>query len=144
MSKLSLKNYGKPESPLVKINPRKASKTIAQAWEHNSNWYYNWKGAMIESAHRGEGLPTKDELLAEINSIPGDCIKKIAGMKSHFLGYRNAGTGEIIGGDKVAYFWSSSEHGSNGGQFVFLHNESKYPADLCFPYEHGLSVRSIK
>lgn len=140
---LAKQNYGKPTNTKIEINPEKASRTTPQAWENNWNWYYNWQGAMDESKYRGERLPTTEELLESINSIPWNCIEKAKAMDIPFAGYRLAGGGEFDDEGVIAYLWSSSPDGGGDAQYVCLRRGLGAANGGLDDRGHGFPARSF-
>lgn len=71
---------------------------------------------MIQLAEKlGRKLPTEQQLLTHINTIPGDAVAKAQATTSRgeiFPGYRNAGDGGVYSRDNIAYWWVVSLDGS--------------------------------
>ena len=134
--------YGRPTNLKIEINPKKASITTPQAWESKWNWFYNWQGAMDEAELRWERLPTKDELLAIINTIPWNCIEKAKALNLSFAGCRIAANGEFVNEGVIAYLWSSSPSvDDSNAQYVYLHRDDDSAGGNWNGRGHGFLVR---
>jgi len=142
MKTLSKENYGRPTYPEIEINPEKWGNTKEpQACEHNGNWFYNYEGAMKEAEYRNERIPTIDELLEIINSIPWDCKEKAKALNIPFAGCRDADGGEFHGEGDFSDLWSSSPGGEVGAHYACLGRGSADAARGWGYRVHGMSLR---
>lgn len=136
--KLQLEDYNlwKPTNKKIKLNPKKASHTIPQAWENDWNWYYNFEWALLEAKTLWKKIPTKEEWEELIKNSKEEILKlPLAG----FRGYSNAyyyvqGT--------YGYYWSSSPFGIYGYR-VGVSSTQVYPL-LYGSRAYGFSVRCLK
>lgn len=143
MPKLS-QVYWEPKCSTVQKNPASANKTTPQAWSHKGSWFYNYTGALAEARFRWERLPTKDELLTMINSIPGGCIEKAKTLNIPFAGYRGAGLGEFFDKGVFACLWSSSPNNDDvSALYVYLHQDGDDAFDGWHVRGRGFLVCSI-
>lgn len=134
--KLEDSNLWEPTNPKIKLNPKKASETIQQAWKNNWNWYYNFPWALAEAEFLGKRIPTKKEW-KQLTKQDEEYILNMpkAGSRDRNNGlYYNQGTN--------GYYWSSSPSATNAFALSFS-SANVRPTDAG-SRAYGFTVRCLK
>lgn len=119
--------YGRPSSPVVELDPRRASRSRPQAWRHpyrESVFFYNWPWREAEiqhfldtrsipSSNISEVYPSTRDWMNIYESLRWSVEERVLMMLSSFQiglwGVRNAGTGDIQESEMAVYI-GAREH----------------------------------
>lgn len=129
-------NLWKPTCKKIKLNPKKASETIPQAWENNWNWYYNFEWALLEAKTLWKKIPTKEQWQELINNNKEELLKLPK------LGNRHYSNAHYYSQGTHGYYWYSSPN-SVYGYYVYINSTQVYPLNVNFR-AYGFSVRCLK
>lgn len=152
--RLERQNHGAPECRDIALNEEKASKTKPQAWSQLidgvEHWYYNYPGALKEAEFLGKKIPTIEEWMEMLASIPGTAEEKAEVLGISLAGYRNANTDGFSSADDYANLWSSSPDISSSSPDItgyahcvfWVRGNPDANRNLSFR-EHGLSLRFL-
>lgn len=96
---------------------------------------------MEEARARWERLPTINELMDTINSVPWKCEEKAKALNIPFTWLRDADHDIIISDGLAVGLWSSSSEDSRAGQYIYLFKFAISAANSCGNRGCGRLVR---
>lgn len=144
---LEKQNHGAPECRDIAINEEEASWTKPQAWlqviDGMEHWFYNYPGALAEAKYLGKVVPTIDQWIEMLGSVPGNTEEKAWALNIPLVGYRNADDGEFCGSGLYADFWSSSSGGKQSARCVVLKRGHADAIRGGWDYDYGVSLRFL-
>lgn len=145
--RLERENHGAPECHDIALNEQKASWTKPQAWSHEIDgkiyWYYNYPGAWEEANHLGKTIPTIEQWLEILASIPGSVEKKAQALNTTLIGWRSIDTGRFCNIGDYAHLWSSSPFGSEGIYYPAFERDNSNIKVEWSDRRYGMSLRFL-
>ena len=108
---------------------------------YNKDWqtYYTFDAAVRLFWDR---LPTKEQLLEAINSVPWNCEEKAKALNVPFAGWR-ASDGGFYSAGSFALLWSSSVYDSSSAWCVYLARSNDAAYRNYWDRSYGRSVRLL-
>ena len=145
--RLEKENHGAPQCSDIARNENEASRTKPQAWSKEidgvEHWFYNYIGACAEAKFLGKEVPTIEQWMEMLESVPGNVVEKAEALNIPLAGCRNAFNGEFIDADVYADCWSSSPKSAEVAHCAVLDRGDSGAFRGWNSREHGLSLRFL-
>lgn len=145
---LERKNHGAPKCLDIIINNKKASNTIPQAWSREIDgqieWYYNYPGALAEAQFLEQEIPTIDQWMEMLATIPGSIKDIMNVLNSPMTGCRDATNNIFLSFSSYVDFWSCSPKDDDYVDYVYyviLGSRNVLPEKGHGDHGHGFSLR---
>lgn len=117
-------NHGIPQCSRITLNRKDVFQTLPQAWSKEINgqieWYYNYPGACAEAEFLKRKIPTIDQWIEMLWSVPGESDEKARILNIPLSGYRNAYNSYFHYDLELANVWSSSLESNGAARYVIL------------------------